>query len=184
MVTSPHVHSPPTHSQWVAGPGRTAQGRAVGPGRAPSPGRPTPTREAPPPPPGALVPPPQRAKRAHKSRPARRGASNIKPGKGTEGPGHSPKSYIGGAEDNPQHAPRGTRGQGGAEGEKREPAPAPIPRSAASASQTRPGHCTCQGSSSTQCYTQALRLGSLLASPWGPHWRQASSTARQRRQPG
>ena len=30
--------------------------------------------------------------------------------------------------DNPQHALRGTRGQGGAQGEKREPAPAPTPQ--------------------------------------------------------
>ena len=31
-------------------------------------------------------------------------------------------------QDNPQHALRGTRGQGGAQGEKREPAPAPTPQ--------------------------------------------------------
>ena len=39
----------------------------------------------------------------------------------------------------------------------------------------RPGHCTRQGSSSTQCYAPAPRLGSLRASQWWPHWRQASS---------
>ena len=50
------------------------------------------------------------------------------------------------------------------------------PRPAASTAHTRPGHCTPQGSSSTQCYTPTPRLGSLRASPWGSHWRQASST--------
>ena len=46
LVTGPHAHTPPTHSKWVAGPGRTAQGRAVGRRRAPYPGRPTPSQEA------------------------------------------------------------------------------------------------------------------------------------------
>ena len=50
------------------------------------------------------------------------------------------------------------------------------PRPAASAAHTRPGHCTRQGSSSTQCYAPAPQLGSPRASPWGSHWRQASST--------
>ena len=50
------------------------------------------------------------------------------------------------------------------------------PRPAAGATHTRPGHCSRQGSSSTQCYAPAPRLGSLRASPWGSHWRQASST--------
>ena len=62
---SPRPHPPPTHSQWVVGPGLPPRGRAVGGGRAPNPGRPTPRQEAPPP--GALVPPPQRAKPACKS---------------------------------------------------------------------------------------------------------------------
>ena len=53
---------PRTHSQWVVGPGSPSRGRAVGGGRAPDPGRPTPRQEAHPP--GALVPPPQCAKRA------------------------------------------------------------------------------------------------------------------------
>ena len=77
--------------------------------------------------------------------------------------------------DNPQHAPRGTRGQGGAQGETQEPAPAPTPQ----ASPGRRAHTTralhSQGSSSTQCYAPAPRLGSLRASPWGSHWQQASS---------
>ena len=43
----------------------------------------------------------------------------------------------------------------------------PLPsRTAMSAAQTRPG----QGSSSTQCYAPAPRLGSLRARPWGSHW--------------
>ena len=50
------------------------------------------------------------------------------------------------------------------------------PKPAARAAHTRPGHCTRQGSSSTQCYALAPGLGSLRASPWGSHWRQASST--------
>ena len=47
LVTGSHAHTPRTHSQWIAGPGRTFQGRAVGCGRAPNPGRPTPRGEAP-----------------------------------------------------------------------------------------------------------------------------------------
>ena len=35
---------------------------------------------------------------------------------------------------------------------------------------------TAPASSSTQCYAPAPQLGSLRASPWGSHWRQASST--------
>ena len=50
------------------------------------------------------------------------------------------------------------------------------PRRAASAGYTRPGHCTRQGSSSTQCYAPTARLGSFSCRPWGSHWRQASST--------
>ena len=66
LATGPHAHTPRTHSQWVAGPGRTPQGRAVGLGRASNPGQPTPLQGTPPPP-GALVTPPQRAKPARKS---------------------------------------------------------------------------------------------------------------------
>ena len=50
LVTGPHAHTARTHSQWVAGPCRTPQGRAVGRGRAPDPRSPTPRQEAPPPP--------------------------------------------------------------------------------------------------------------------------------------
>ena len=44
------------------------------------------------------------------------------------------------------------------------------PSHGASAVHTRPGHCTRQGCSSTQCYALAPWLGSLRASPWGSHW--------------
>ena len=67
---------PETHSQWVVGPGSPPRGRAVGGGRAPDPGSPTPRQEAPPP--GALVPPPQHAKPARKS--ARCGVGDGSPG--------------------------------------------------------------------------------------------------------
>ena len=53
--------------------------------------------------------------------------------------------------DTPQHAPLGTRGQGGGEGEEQEPALARTPRPAESAANTPPGHCNRKGSSSTQC---------------------------------
>ena len=49
LVTGCHAHPPRTHNQWVAGPSRTPQGRAVRRGRAPNPGRPTLRGEAPPP---------------------------------------------------------------------------------------------------------------------------------------
>ena len=47
LLTGPHAHNPRTHSQLVAGPGRTPQGRAVRRGQAPDPGRPTPRQEVP-----------------------------------------------------------------------------------------------------------------------------------------
>ena len=47
-------------------------------------------------------------------------------------------------------------------------------RPAASATHTQPGYAGRQGSSSTQHHAPAPRLGSLHASPWGSHWRQAS----------
>ena len=40
LVTGPQTDTPCTHSQWVAGPGRTPQGRAVGLGRSPTPDAP------------------------------------------------------------------------------------------------------------------------------------------------
>ena len=65
LLTGPHARTPRTHSQWVVGPGSPPRGRAVGVGRAPDPGRPTPRQEAPST--GALMPPPQRAEAAPKS---------------------------------------------------------------------------------------------------------------------
>ena len=52
--------APGTHSQWVVGPGSPPRGRAVGGGRAPDPGRPTPRQEAPPR--GTLKLPPEHAR--------------------------------------------------------------------------------------------------------------------------
>ena len=75
FVTGPHARTPRTHSQWVVGPSCTPQGRAVGCGRAPNPGRPTHRQGAPPL--GALVGPPQRAKPAGKS--ARWGVADGSP---------------------------------------------------------------------------------------------------------
>ena len=76
-----------------------------------------------------------------------------------------------------RHTQRGTRG---AERGKRErhntryrPEP---PEPAASATHTRTGHCTRQGSSGALRHAPAPRLGSLCASPRGSHWRRASST--------
>ena len=65
LVTGPHAHTPGTHSQWVAGPGRMPPGQAVWRRRAPNPRRFKPTQEAPRP--GALVWPRQRAKPVRKS---------------------------------------------------------------------------------------------------------------------
>ena len=95
-LTGPHAHTPLTHSECVAGPGRTPQGRAVGCGRVPSPGRP-PARQEPPPPPGALVPPPQRAKAARKS--ARCGVGDRCPSP------HPPHRQLAGSRPRP-HGPR------------------------------------------------------------------------------
>ena len=47
LITGHHAHCPCPHSQWVAGPGYTPQGQAVGRVRAPHPGRPTPRHEVP-----------------------------------------------------------------------------------------------------------------------------------------
>ena len=58
-------------------------------------------------------------------------------------------------------------------GSRHQPRP---PAHAASAAHTLPGHCSRQGSSSTQCHALVWRLGSLCDSPWGSNWREASST--------
>ena len=65
LVADPHAHTARVHSQWVAGPGRTPQGRAVERGGAPNPRQPTPMQEAPPP--GHRRAAPQHAKPARKS---------------------------------------------------------------------------------------------------------------------
>ena len=96
LVTRPDAHTPRTDSQWVAGPGRMPQGRAVRRGTVPSPGRPTP-REEPPPPPGALVPPRQHPKPAHKSGGIGGGDGSLQP--------HPPHPQPGGSMPRPD-APR------------------------------------------------------------------------------
>ena len=65
LVTGPHTGTPPTHSQWVLGPGRTPQ-RTGGRGWESAPHL-APHTEARGATPGALVLPPQRAKPACKS---------------------------------------------------------------------------------------------------------------------
>ena len=139
LVTGPHAGTPRTHRQWVAGPGCTPQRRAVGRERAHNPGRPTPRREAPPPPGGggAYV---EGARGTHKQ--GTRGAdpkvNQTEPAERTDHiewrTGRRREGTPG--QDNAQHAPRGTRGQGGDQGWKQEPAPAPTP------GHTRPGHCS------------------------------------------
>ena len=76
-----------------------------------------------------------------------------------------------------RHKQRGTRGagRGKREGHNTRYRPEP-PEPAASAAQTRTGHCTRQGSTGALRHAPAPRLGSLRASPRGSHWRQASST--------
>ena len=72
----------------------------------------------------------------------------------------------------------GDAGEGGGAQERRGNRHGPQPHGpAASAAHTRPGPSTRQGSSGTQYHAPAPSLGSLRASPWGCHWRQASSTS-------
>ena len=105
LVMAPRAHTPHTHSQWVAGLGRTPQGRAVGRGRAPNTGRPTPSQEAPAP--GHL----RAAARARKAS-SQEDAGSPQEGKrpqakqGDEGTGPPSKNLIGGAGD------RGRKGGG------------------------------------------------------------------------
>ena len=47
LMTGPHAHIPRTHSQWVVGPGRTPQGRALGRERSLKPGCPSPGKRPP-----------------------------------------------------------------------------------------------------------------------------------------
>ena len=98
LVMAPRAHTPHTHSQWVAGLGRTPQGRAVGRGRAPNTGRPTPSQEAPAP--GRL----RAAARARKAS-SQEHAGSPQEGKrpqakqGGKGTGPPSKNLIGGAGD-------------------------------------------------------------------------------------
>ena len=76
-----------------------------------------------------------------------------------------------------RHIQRGTlgagRGKRGRHNTRYRPEP---PEPAASAAHTRTGHCTRQGSSGALRHAPTPGLGSLRASPRGPHWQQASST--------
>ena len=79
--------------------------------------------------------------------------------------------------DNRHTQPGECGGGDGSTGETQEGAPAPTPPGpAASTARTQTGHFTSQGSSGTPSHAPAPRLGSLRASRWGSHWRQASST--------
>ena len=76
-----------------------------------------------------------------------------------------------------RHTQRGTRGAQWGKRERHNTRYRPEPpEPAASAAQTRTGHCTRQGSSGAQRHAPTPRLDSLRASPRGSHWRQASST--------
>ena len=71
----------------------------------------------------------------------------------------------------------GSAGREGGNGEDTTPGAGPNPREqAASAAHTRPGDCTRRGSSCALRHAPARQQGSLRASPWGSHWRRASST--------
>ena len=76
-----------------------------------------------------------------------------------------------------RHTQGGTRGAGRGERERHNTRYRPKPpEPAASAAQTRTGHCIRQGSSGALRHAPTPRLGSLRASRRGSHWRQASST--------
>ena len=76
-----------------------------------------------------------------------------------------------------RHTQRGIRGAGWGKRERHNTRYQPEPpKLAASATHTRTGHCSRQGSSGALRHAPTPRLGSLRASPRGSHWRQASST--------
>ena len=76
-----------------------------------------------------------------------------------------------------RHTERETIGAGRGKRERHNTRYRPEPpEPATSATHTRTGHCTCQGSSGALRHAATPRLGSLRASPRGSHWRQASST--------
>ena len=89
-------------------------------------------------------------------------------------PASEDKGHPDGMTHHTQRGKRGTaKGKRGRHDTWHRPQP---PEPAASAAHTRPGHCTCQGSSGAPRQSPAPRLGSLRASPRGSHWREASST--------
>ena len=89
-------------------------------------------------------------------------------------PASEDKGNLNGTACHTQCRKRGAgRGKRGRHDTRHWPEP---PEPAASAAHTRPGHCTRHGSSGAPRHAPAPRLGSLRASPRGPHWRQASST--------
>ena len=103
---------------------------------------------------------------------------------GPKGP-HTPTTAAHAAQDQrlrdppgtARHTQRRTRGAGRGKQGRRDTRYRPqLPEPAARAAHTRPGHCTCQGSSGALRHAPAPRVGSLCASPRGSHWRQASST--------
>ena len=113
----------PTASGWSA-PAPRPKEQAVGDGRAPDPGRPTPRQEAPRP--AALVPPPQRAKQARKSAHCRVGDWSPRPHPphpqpvGSAPRLHAPKDGRSGAGERPN--PDGPR-----PGKRRHPLGALVP---------------------------------------------------------
>ena len=122
LVTGPHAHTPRTHSQRVAGPGRTPQGRAVGRGRAPNPGHPTPHTEREAPPPGRPRAAPTARKTSSQRAACPHGGSDPKLGKGTKGPGHPPQELNRRSTGPGQETRRGTNRL---ERPYRRPAPEP-----------------------------------------------------------
>ena len=147
LVTGPHAHTPSTHNQWVAGPGRTSQsmgGRALGSAQPRTP--PTEARGAPL---GAFVQLPQRAKPARKR--ARCGVGEASP---RLHPPH-PKPVGGGPRP---HAPKD--GQSGV-GERQTP-DAPDP------GKKRPPRAPLCCSHSTQSQRARARALGLVT---GPHAR-------------
>ena len=89
LVTGPHAHTPCTHSQWVAGPDRTPQGRAVGRGRGPHPGLPIPRQEASPPRRPRAAPTARKASSQGQARP--QGGERLQARQGEEGIGPPPQ---------------------------------------------------------------------------------------------
>ena len=110
---------------------------------------------------------------------------------GPKGP-HTPTTAAHAAQDQrlrdppgtARHTQRRTRGAGrGKQGRHDTRYRPQLPEPAARAAHTRPGHCTCQGSSGALRHAPAPRVGSLCASPRGPTGDKPVARARQRRRP-